>query len=97
MKFLTIRGTSFEPRNISQKESINSVEKIDVQKILDSADNKSNFSVHVSDEIVESDRPELTSAKIVVSGGRGLKSKENFVILEKLAKVKKLKKTKIYI
>ncbi|GAA4216317.1 electron transfer flavoprotein alpha subunit [Sagittula marina] len=39
----------------------------------------------VSDKVAESDRPELTSAGIVVSGGRGLGSEENFAIVEKLA------------
>lgn len=39
----------------------------------------------VSDEVAESDRPELTSAGRVVSGGRGVASKENFALIEKLA------------
>lgn len=39
----------------------------------------------VEDKLAESDRPELTSAGIVVSGGRGVGSEENFAIIEKLA------------
>ena len=39
----------------------------------------------VSQELTKSDRPELTAAKIVVSGGRGVGSAENFAIIEKLA------------
>ncbi|WP_442773480.1 electron transfer flavoprotein subunit alpha/FixB family protein [Paenirhodobacter enshiensis] len=42
-------------------------------------------SVWVADEVVKSDRPELTSAKIVVSGGRGVGSEENFALIEGLA------------
>ena len=43
------------------------------------------LSEWVEDKMAESDRPELTSAKRVVSGGRGLGSEENFAIVEKLA------------
>ncbi|MBV0890791.1 electron transfer flavoprotein subunit alpha/FixB family protein [Paracoccus sp. Z118] len=39
----------------------------------------------VSDEVAHSDRPELTSAKRIVSGGRAMGSKENFDLIEKLA------------
>ncbi|MGF1659517.1 MAG: electron transfer flavoprotein subunit alpha/FixB family protein [Rubrimonas sp.] len=42
-------------------------------------------SAWVSDAVAASDRPELTSAKVVVSGGRALGSKENFAIIEGLA------------
>ncbi|WP_370050226.1 MULTISPECIES: electron transfer flavoprotein subunit alpha/FixB family protein [Salipiger] len=43
------------------------------------------LSEWVEDKVAESDRPELTSAKTVVSGGRGVGSEEDFVIIEKLA------------
>ena len=43
------------------------------------------LSSWLADEVAESDRPELTSAKRVVSGGRGVGSKESFEIIEKLA------------
>ncbi|MBA4118178.1 MAG: electron transfer flavoprotein subunit alpha [Candidatus Puniceispirillum sp.] len=39
----------------------------------------------VSREVSKSERPELTAARVVVSGGRALQSKENFVLIEKLA------------
>jgi electron transfer flavoprotein alpha subunit len=43
------------------------------------------FSAWVEDRVAASDRPELTSAKIVVSGGRGIGSKDSFDLIEKLA------------
>jgi electron transfer flavoprotein alpha subunit len=39
----------------------------------------------VGENLTRSDRPELTGAKIVISGGRGLQSKENFVLIERIA------------
>ena len=44
-----------------------------------------DLSEWVEDKVQESDRPELTSAKIVVSGGRGVGSEESFAIIEALA------------
>ena len=43
------------------------------------------LSAHVSDEVAESDRPELTSAGVVVSGGRGVGSEDDFALIETLA------------
>ncbi len=43
------------------------------------------LSEWVEDKVAESDRPELTSAGVVVSGGRGVGSEENFALIEKLA------------
>ncbi len=75
-KLITVRGTAFDAAATSGGSA--SVENI-------SAKGDSGLSSFVGAEVSKSDRPELTSAKIVVSGGRGLGSKENFVILEKLA------------
>jgi electron transfer flavoprotein alpha subunit len=44
-----------------------------------------NLSKWVEDKVAASDRPELTSAGVVVSGGRGVGSEEDFALIEKLA------------
>ena len=75
-KILTIRPTSFEPALISN--GFISIVEGPVAK-------KSNLSRYLGTELSESDRPELTAASIVVSGGRGIGSAENFSIIEALA------------
>ena len=51
----------------------------------DAAGGDNALSSWVEDKVAASDRPELTSAKRIVSGGRALGSKENFAVIEKLA------------
>ncbi len=75
IKVITVRATGFDAAATGGSAAI---EKIDV--VADSG--KSSF---VSRELAKSDRPELTAAKIIVSGGRGMGSAENFKILEPLA------------
>ena len=43
------------------------------------------ISTYVGQELQKSDRPELTSAKIIISGGRGMQSGDNFHMLDKVA------------
>ena len=50
-----------------------------------SAAENPGLSEWVEDKVAESDRPELTSAGVVVSGGRGVGSEEDFALIEKLA------------
>ena len=52
---------------------------------VDSSGIESSLSQYISEEITKSDRPELTAARIVISGGRGMQSGDNFVLLEKIA------------
>ena len=75
IKVITVRATGFDAAAAGGSAAI---EKIDT--VADSG--KSNF---VSRELAKSDRPELTAAKVIVSGGRGIGSAENFKILEPLA------------
>ncbi|KVL53735.1 electron transfer flavoprotein subunit beta [Burkholderia cepacia] len=77
IKVITVRATGFDP--VAAEGGSASVEKIEA-----AADaGKSQF---VSREVTKLDRPELTSASIIVSGGRGLGSGENYTkVLEPLA------------
>ncbi len=76
IKFITVRGTNFDA---AKAEGGNAA----IEDIAAKGD--SGLSGYVGAELSKSERPELTSAKIVVSGGRGVGSAENFKIIEKLA------------
>ena len=76
VKVITVRTTAFDASHMTDSSvTVNSGAVVDTL-------NNANF---VSDEIAESDRPELTAADVIVSGGRALGSSENFKIIEELA------------
>ncbi len=75
VKVITVRTTGFDAAGTGGSATIQAVDAV--------AD--SGKSVFMGREIARNDRPELTAAKIVVSGGRGMGSAENFKILEPLA------------
>ena len=74
-KVFTVRGASFTAVGAGGAAA---VEKI-------GGPGESGLSAWVEDKVATSDRPELTSAGIVVSGGRGVGSKESFDLIEGLA------------
>ncbi len=75
IKVITIRTSTFDAAGEGGAAPI--------EKIEGAGD--PGLSEWVEDKVEASDRPELTSAKIVVSGGRGVGSEENFAMIEKLA------------
>jgi electron transfer flavoprotein alpha subunit len=75
IKIVTVRPTNFKAAGTGGSAP---VEKVD-------GTGATGLSSYVGAELSKSERPELTSAKIVVSGGRGLASGENFKLLEALA------------
>ena len=75
-KVLTVRATAFD----AVANTGGSAEVANIAAVADSG-----LSSFVSRELVKSDRPELTAASVIVSGGRGLGSAENFHLLDKLA------------
>ncbi|MBV2180481.1 MAG: FAD-binding protein [Castellaniella sp.] len=75
-KVITVRTTAFDP--VAATGGAAAIESVDA--VADFG--KSSF---VGRELAKSDRPELAAASVVVSGGRGLGSAENFKILDPLA------------
>ena len=75
-KFISVRSSAFDPAPMSGGQA--TVEPLD-------APAPSETVKFIGHELSGGDRPELSSAKIVVSGGRGMQSGDNFAMLEKLA------------
>ncbi len=76
VKVVTVRTTAFDP--VAAEGGQAAVEAVDA--VADSG-----LSSFVGREVAKSDRPELAGATVVVSGGRGMGSAENFKLLEPLA------------
>ena len=73
---ISVRATAFDPVGTSASDTV--VEDLP-------AVSSAGISEFVSEEIAKSDRPELTAANIVVSGGRGMQSGDNFHLLDSIA------------
>jgi electron transfer flavoprotein alpha subunit len=76
IKVVSVRGTGFDPVPASGGSA--AVEA--VAKVTDTG-----LSSFVDEQIVKSERPELTAAKVVISGGRGMQNGENFKLLDGIA------------
>ncbi|HKJ94518.1 MAG TPA: electron transfer flavoprotein subunit alpha/FixB family protein [Gammaproteobacteria bacterium] len=76
LKVITVRGTAFEPAAAEggggEVEAVETLPHDTVSEV-------------VNEELTTSDRPELTAAEVVISGGRGVGSGENFQLLEVIA------------
>ena len=75
IKVITVRGTAFEAAGDGGSAAIESVDTT----------GDAGLSSYVKSELSSSERPELTSAPIVISGGRGMQDGANFAMLEKAA------------
>ncbi len=75
-KVITVRGASFDP--VAIEGGAAAIEDVAVTA-------ESVTSKFVSAELSKSERPELTAARVVVSGGRGMQSGDNFKLLEPIA------------
>lgn len=75
IKVITVRGTAFDACEMGGSASIEAV----------SGGHDKGISAFVGEDLAKSDRPELTAARIVVSGGRGMQNGDNFKLLYTLA------------
>ena len=74
-KVITVRASSFDLQGEQAAVSINTLDTV----------SDSQLSTFVSVEQTESERPELTAAEVVISGGRGMQNGENFALLNGIA------------
>jgi electron transfer flavoprotein alpha subunit len=77
LKCLSVRSTAFEKSQVGDGSP-----NVKITKLAVTPQTMSEF---ISANVSKSDRPDLSSASVVVSGGRGMKSGENFALLERLA------------
>ena len=75
-KAITVRATAFDPVD---------AEGGSAEVVVVDSEGNAGLSSYVGSELSESERPELTAASIIISGGRGMQSGDNFVMLEKVA------------
>ena len=75
-KVISVRGTAFDPA--AKEGGSASVESI--TNVINSG-----LSTFISEEVVESERPELTAAGVIISGGRGMQNGDNFSLLNGIA------------
>ena len=75
-KVITVRAASFDP--VAAEGGSATIERVDLTEM-------EGHSRFVSAELSQSERPELTAARVVVSGGRGMQNGENFKLLEPIA------------
>jgi electron transfer flavoprotein alpha subunit len=75
IKVITVRATGFDAAEQGGSAAIESSDIVIEQ----------SCARYVSEQLSVSERPELTSASIIISGGRGMQNGENFLLLEKVA------------
>ncbi|MDH3914172.1 MAG: FAD-binding protein [Rhodospirillales bacterium] len=76
VKVITVRTTAFDPAPAEGGSAA-------VESVAAGAD--AALATYLGAELTKSERPELTSARIVISGGRGMQNGENFAMLERIA------------
>ena len=76
VKVVSVRGTAYDP--VAAEGGSASIEA--VSEVADAG-----ISTFISEEIAQSERPELTAAGVIISGGRGMQNGDNFSLLEGIA------------
>ncbi len=76
VKVITVRGTAFDAAQAEGGAA--AIESV-------GAAHDAGLSAFMGEEVAKSDRPELTAAKVIISGGRGMGNGENFALLERVA------------
>ena len=75
-KVITVRTTAFD----AAAKGSSSAEVLKLEEV-----NDAGISEFIKEELAKSDRPELTAAEVVISGGRGMQNGDNFTLLEGIA------------